>query len=76
MEDTLMSEMVKRSVRIVIDKKGAHTMEALEGFEGASCIEKTKTLELILGGEEVGSGKTDNYYKDGDESPISINLGN
>ena len=69
-----MSEMIKRKVRITIDKKGAYSMEALEGFSGQSCVEKTKNIELILGGSEIDGGKTGSYYDGDDTAPISINL--
>lgn len=68
-----MSELVKRTIGITIDSKGQFTLEAKEGFAGGQCLEKTKNLELVLGGEEVDGGKTNAYY-DGDDAPISINL--
>lgn len=73
-----MAEMVKRKVQITIDKKGAYTMKALEGFSGESCVNNTKNIELVLGegATEVGSGKTDAYYDGDGDAPISINLGN
>lgn len=65
--------LIKKSIKIVIDKNGNYTLIAGEGMEGASCVEKTRDIELVLGGHEIDSGKTDAYYK-GDDSPISINL--
>ena len=66
--------MEERKVTIMIDKKGQYTIEA-SGMTGTSCEQKTKDLELALGGDIVNEGKTSAYY-DGDDSPISLNLGN
>lgn len=65
--------MVKKVVKITIDKKGVYKMEALEGFSGTSCTEQTKGLELILGGSEIGEGKTDAYYGP-DDSPVTVDI--
>lgn len=66
--------MIKKLVEIRVAKDGSYKMEAKEGFAGVSCQEQTKDLELVLGGTETGSGKTDDYYKD--DSPIGINIFN
>lgn len=65
--------MVKKVVKITIDKTGGYKMEAVEGFAGTSCTEQTKNLELILGGVETGEGKTDDYFKP-DDSPVTIDI--
>ena len=65
--------LTERKIKIIIDKKGQYTLIAGEGFTGESCLEKTKNIEMALGGVEVDGGKTDSYY-DGDEDPISINI--
>lgn len=65
--------MDKRVIEITIDNKGNYTLEAKEGFSGESCIEKTKDIELVLGGTEVDGGKTDAYY-DPDDNDVSISL--
>jgi hypothetical protein len=65
--------LTKKSIQIKVDKAGGFVLEAKEGFAGTSCLEQTKTLELVLGGTESDSGKKDSYY-DGDSNPISINL--
>ena len=66
-------ELTKRNIQIKIDAKGNFTFEAKEGFAGTSCVEQTRQLELVLGGNETDGGKTSAYY-DGDDNPISINL--
>lgn len=58
----------KRTVKIKIAKDGTYTLEAMEGFSGESCVEKTKNLEIILGGTAVARGKKDEYYA-GDGTP-------
>lgn len=70
-----MSDLgTKKRIRITIDAKGNYGLEALEGFSGASCVEKTKDIELVLGGTEVDSGKTDAYFDPDDTNDVSINL--
>jgi hypothetical protein len=71
-----MAEIVKKVVGIKIDTKGGFAIEAKEGFASESCIEKTKGLELILGGTEIAGGNTSAYYDDDDAAPISINIEN
>lgn len=74
-----MSEQLqKRHIAVTIDKQGAFTVEAKEGFVGESCVEKTKNIELLLGegATEMASGKTDAYFDGDGDNPISINLGN
>lgn len=63
-----------KKVKIIIDEKGNYTMQALEGFSGESCLEKTKDIELILGGTEVAEGKTSAYYDPDDDNPVCLNL--
>lgn len=67
--------MEKRVVKITIAKDGQYRMEAMEGFAGQDCINKTKDIELVLGGVETGEGKKDEYYGDGD-NPNTINIFN
>lgn len=67
-----MAELTKKKVQIRIAKDGSFTLTAGEGFTGESCTLQTRNLELILGGSEVGSGKTDAYYDGDGEAPVSI----
>lgn len=66
--------MKKETVEIRINKEGGFTFKALEGFSGSSCVERTRNLELALGGHAISTEKTDDYYKTDDSSPININL--
>lgn len=67
--------MEKRTVKFRVEKDGAYSLEAMEGFSGMSCVEKTKDIELVLGGQEISSGKKDTYY-DSDPNPDFINIFN
>ena len=66
---------MKQVVEIVVKKDGSFTFEAKEGFQGANCREQTKELELVLGGEQVKTENTKDYYKDDPmNSNINLNL--
>lgn len=64
----------KRKIKIKIDSKGQYTIEAMEGFSGETCIEKTKNVELLLGGEKVASGKKGEYYDNDASSALFLNI--
>lgn len=66
--------MKKEVVEIRINQKGGFSFEAKEGFSGASCVERTKDLELALGGRAVSEEKTKDFYKPDDTSPLTIKL--
>lgn len=66
--------MRKETVEIRINEKGGFTFQAKEGFAGASCVERTKDLELALGGRAVSQEKTKDYYRPDDQSPLRVKL--
>lgn len=66
--------MLTKKVEIRIDKKGNFTFQAKEGFQGTSCIEETKDLEIALGGTSVSVEKTDDYFRPDPENPINIKI--
>ena len=66
--------MNKEVVEIRINTKGGFTFKAKEGFAGTSCVERTKDLELALGGHAVSKEKTDDYYKSGAKDPLRVKL--
>ena len=66
--------MRKEVVEIRINEKGGFTFQAKEGFSGSSCVERTKDLELALGGRRVSQEKTKEYYDSDPGSPLRINL--
>lgn len=66
--------MNREVVKITIKKDGSFSLEAMEGIKGQNCREKTKNLELILGGEAVSSETKSTYYEDDGDNGISLNL--
>lgn len=66
--------MRKETVEIRINEKGGFTFQAKEGFSGASCIERTRDLELALGGVAVNQEKTKEYYDADPSSQVSIKI--
>lgn len=66
--------MNKQVIQIRIKKDGSYTLEAKEGFAGESCREKTKHLELMLGGEAVSSENTSAYYDYDGSDDMNLNL--
>jgi hypothetical protein len=66
--------MKKEVVEIRINTTGGFTFKAKEGFSGESCIERTKDLELALGGKMVSQEKTKDYYRPDDADPLTIKL--
>ena len=65
--------MQKKQVLITVKKDGTYSVKPQEGFSGTSCVEQTKDLEILLGGEMVSQEKTSEYY-DGDTPDIDLNL--
>lgn len=66
--------MNKQVIEIRIKKDGSYTLEAKEGFAGESCRDKTKQLELMLGGEAVSSENTSAYYDYDGSDDMNLNL--
>lgn len=66
--------MNKQVIQITIKKDGSYTLEAKEGFAGESCREKTKHLELMLGGEAVATENTSAYYDSDGDNDVNLNL--
>lgn len=66
--------MNKQVIQIRIKKDGSYTLEAKEGFAGESCRDKTKQLELMLGGEAVSTENTSAYYDNDDFDDMNLNL--
>ena len=66
--------MDERRIKFIIDKQGNITVETLDGFSGTSCVEKMKHIQVLLGGEQMESGKTGAYYDPDYENPVSINM--
>ena len=65
--------MEKQLVEITVKKDGTFSFEAKEGFQGESCRNQTKELEMVLGGEATSSKNTKGFY-DGDGGDVNVNL--
>lgn len=66
---------VKQVVEIRIKKDGSYSLEAKEGFAGESCRNKTKHLELMLGGAAIDTENTAGFYDDdGDDMNLNLDL--
>lgn len=66
--------MKREVVEIRVNPKGGFTFEAKEGFSGSSCVEKTKDLEIALGGRTISTEKTADYYKPDESDPLKIKI--
>lgn len=66
--------MEKQVVEIRIKKDGSYTVQAMEGIQGQNCREKTRELEVMLGGEAVSTENTKAYYEDDGDNLNSLNL--
>lgn len=66
--------MNKQVVEIRIKADGSYVLEALEGFGGESCREKTKQLELMLGGEATKTENTSAFYDEDGDNDVSLSL--
>lgn len=63
--------MRKNKYTFTISPSGEVKME-YEGVTGAQCLEETKEIELAIGGQQVDSGKTDDFYKPSDPQEARI----
>lgn len=61
-----------KRMTITIEEDGTADIDLQEGFSGMSCVEKSKEIELILGGTQVEQKQKPEMYEGGD---VSIDLG-
>lgn len=61
-----------RKIQIVIDNEGNYTLEAMEGFSGASCVQGTQEIEVAIGGSTTESEKKDEYYMPDNDTSINL----
>lgn len=59
-----------KQIEITINNDGTTDIDLKEGFSGMSCIEKSKQIELIVGGTPIKREEKPEYYE-----PESIDLG-
>ena len=55
---------------ITINEDGSTEIDLQEGFSGMSCVEKSKEIELIIGGQQVEQKEKPEYY----EADASVDL--
>lgn len=61
-----------KKVDIIINEDGSTEIDLVEGFSGMSCVEKSKEIELLIGGEQIDRKEKPEMYEGGD---VSIDLG-
>ena len=60
-----------KRVEITINSDGSTELDFKEGFSGMSCVEKSKQIELMIGGGSVERQEKPEYY----ESESRVDLG-
>lgn len=63
---------MQKHVKILINEDGSTEIDLIEGFSGMSCVEKSKEIELLIGGEQIEQKQKPEYYEGGD---VSVDLG-
>lgn len=61
-----------KKVKIIINEDGTTEIDLIEGYSGMSCVEKSREIELLLGGKEIERKEKPEYY---DAEDNSIDLG-
>ena len=51
-----------KKVEIIINEDGSYAIDAIEGFVGQSCDQKTANIIAICGGQEVDKKEKPEYY--------------
>ena len=60
-----------KQMDIVLNPDGTTEIDLKEGFSGMSCVEKSKQLEIIIGGTQVEQKEKPEYY----EADTSVDIG-
>lgn len=63
---------MQKHVKILINEDGSTEIDLIEGFSGMSCVEKSKEIELLIGGAQIEQKQKPEYYEGGD---VSVDLG-
>lgn len=66
--------MAKR-IELVVGKDGNYTINAMEGFSGQSCEQKTANIISILGGVEQDKKYKPEYFDPDNLDELTINNG-
>ena len=59
-----------KKIELTINEDGSYSIEALEGFQGQSCEQKTKNIISLLGGTESETKYKPEYW---DSNPDNLN---
>lgn len=51
-----------KRAKIIIDEKGNYEIDLVEGFSGASCAQKAKEIQVLIGGIEQNETKKAEYF--------------
>lgn len=57
---------------ISINEDGTVEVDLQEGFSGMSCVEKSKEIQLLIGGEQIEQKEKPEMFEGGD---VSVDLG-
>ena len=60
-----------KQMDIVFNSDGTTEIDLKEGFSGMSCVEKSKQLEIIIGGTQIEQKEKPEYY----EADTSVDIG-
>lgn len=60
-----------KQMDIVFNPDGTTEIDLKEGFSGMSCVEKSKQLEIIIGGTQIEQKEKPEYY----EADTSVDIG-
>ena len=59
-----------KRVELIINEDGSYSIEAMEGFSGQSCAQKTQNIITLLGGTATDTKYKQEYW---DEDPNNLN---
>ena len=55
-----------KRIELIINEDGSYSVEAMEGFQGQSCAQKTQNIITLLGGTAIETKYKPEYYNDPD----------
>lgn len=61
-----------KKMAITINTDGTTDIDLQEGFSGMSCVEKSKQIELIIGGSLVEQKEKPSFYEP--DNPVNIGI--
>lgn len=63
-----------RQVAITINMDGTTDIDLKEGFSGMSCVEKSKQIELLIGGTTIEQKEKPEYFEPDNSVDIGIDI--